>query len=115
MAQVEVRDYALWIKHIHGSDALRRKLEALEPDQTVRLRVDGEAGVWKKMKANKTGRSNVPGLTPIGRSEGPLGPVCIDATNRTVRLVDIELAEGSRPPTLFGYQCRPCVMLGDSG
>lgn len=66
MAQVEVRDHAMWTKHIHGDDALRSRLDALAPEATIRLRVDGEEGLWRKMSAYRTSGNPTPGLTPIG-------------------------------------------------
>ena len=73
MAQVEVRDYALWTKHIHGSESLKQRLESLAPDQTVVLRVAGEEGVWRKMSAYRTSGTPTPGLSPIGPMQARWG------------------------------------------
>ena len=69
MAHVNVSDYALWIKHIHGDDELRSYLDALAPDATVSLRIAGEAGVWRKMSAYKTTGRPTPGLSPLGPAQ----------------------------------------------
>jgi hypothetical protein len=106
VAQVEVRDYALWIKHIHGSDALRRDLEALEPGQTVGLRVDGKTGMWRKMKPNKTGRYNVPGLAPIGEAKAHWGNL-FRRHRPHGAVVDIERAEGADVSSSSGASAGP--------
>lgn len=64
-AFVEVRDHALWLKHIHGNNALKNKLLALEEGQLVHLVVDGIKGIWVKMEDGKDGRPT-PGIKPIG-------------------------------------------------
>ncbi len=73
MAQVEVSDYVLWTKKVHGDEELKRRLEMLEPGETVTLRVDGTTGVWRKMRANATGGYGVPGLTPLGQAKSAWG------------------------------------------
>lgn len=69
MAQVTVSDYALWIKHIHGDEELRRVLHALPPEATVRLRIAGEVGIWRKMSAYRTSGRTTPGLSPLGAAQ----------------------------------------------
>jgi len=64
MVLVEVRDYALWPKHIHGDDALRDRLLAMRAGELVELTVDGVSGVWKKMSDGKDGRPT-PGLKAL--------------------------------------------------
>jgi hypothetical protein len=66
MTKVEVKDTVLWIKSIHGNAELRARLESLRADEIVQLRVDGEAGEWRKMKDNSTTGKPTPGLAPIG-------------------------------------------------
>jgi len=44
-AFVEIRDHALWLKHIHGNNPLKSKLLALEEGQLVHLEVDGLKGI----------------------------------------------------------------------
>ena len=68
MAQVEVKDRAIWIGHIHGDPQLATRLAALGPGQTVRLRVDGKPGVWSKMRDTEprnAKRRPTPGLKPV--------------------------------------------------
>jgi hypothetical protein len=65
MSMVEVRDHALWIKHIHGNETLRRKLEAMEPGTLISLEIDGARGTWKKMDTGTDGRPT-PGIKPLG-------------------------------------------------
>ena len=65
MAMVEVRDHALWIKHIHGDAALSEKLTQMPAGTLIELSVDGVRGHWRKMDDGKDGRST-PGLRAIG-------------------------------------------------
>jgi hypothetical protein len=65
IAFVEIRDHALWIKHIHGNIALKNKLLALEAGKIVHLKVDGVNGIWVKMEDGKDGRPT-PGVKAIG-------------------------------------------------
>jgi len=64
MSKVEVRDYALWAKHVHGNEPLKAKLIALSEGEMIELEVDGFKGVWKKMDAGKDGRPT-DGIKPI--------------------------------------------------
>jgi hypothetical protein len=63
MAEVQVRDYALWIGHIHGDDDLKRRLAHMEAGETVWLSVAGKVGRWLKMADGADGRPT-PGLKP---------------------------------------------------
>jgi hypothetical protein len=65
MSMVEVRDHALWIKHIHGNETLRRKLEAMDAGTLISLKIDGVRGTWKKMDDGSDGR-RTPGIKPLG-------------------------------------------------
>lgn len=65
MAQVQVRDRVIWIRHIHGEPALVKKLESVPAGLTVRLRVAGMSGVWEKMRDRPSG-DPTPGFRPIG-------------------------------------------------
>lgn len=65
MAQVQVRDYSIWTKHIHGDAALVARLESLAAGQTVCLRVAGTTGVWKKMADNSASGAPMQGLKPL--------------------------------------------------
>ena len=56
MSYVEIRDHALWLKHIHGNDPLKIELELLAAGELVELNVDGFRGMWKKMDDGKDGR-----------------------------------------------------------
>jgi hypothetical protein len=67
MAYVEVRDYALWPKHIHGDDELKTNLLRLHQGQLIELEVDGFCGVWKRMKQGKNPKPTE-GLKAIGNA-----------------------------------------------
>src|SRR6056297_1833508 len=89
MSIVEVRDHALWIKHIHGNEDLKAALLALRGGDLVEISVDGIAGHWKKMADGRDGRPT-PGIRPIGPARdhwqrtiedkrGALVPICLAA------------------------------------
>lgn len=65
MSVVEVRDFALWAKHIHGNEPLKEKIIDLPAGTLIDLVIDGERGVWKKMDDGRDGRTT-PGLKGIG-------------------------------------------------
>ena len=65
MAMAEVRDHALWIKHIHGDNALTSKLDTIVAGALIELIVDGFRGQWRKMDDGKNGKPT-PGLCAIG-------------------------------------------------
>ena len=65
MSVVEVRDYVLWPKHIHGNAPLRDELLALGAGALVKLVVDGVEGTWVKMDDGTTG-APTPGLKALG-------------------------------------------------
>jgi hypothetical protein len=65
MAMVEVRDHALWIKHIHGDPSLVEKLSGMPAGTLVELNVAGVQGHWRKMDDGKDGRATN-GLRALG-------------------------------------------------
>lgn len=67
MSLVEVRDHALWIKHIHQNEALKEELMNLDAGELIELQVDGFRGMWKKMDDGKDGRAT-PGIKAIGKA-----------------------------------------------
>jgi len=68
MSIVEVRDHALWAKHIHGNEPLKQKILELPEKELIELVVDGWRGAWKKMDDGKDGRPT-PGLKAIGTAQ----------------------------------------------
>ena len=67
MSVVEIRDYALWPKHIHENEELKNKLLSLGAGELVELEVDGFRGMWKKMDDGKDGRPT-PGIKGLGKA-----------------------------------------------
>jgi hypothetical protein len=65
MSVVEVRDYVLWPKHIHGNPKLRDELLALQAGALITLEVDGVTGTWVKMEDGNNGVPT-PGLKALG-------------------------------------------------
>ena len=68
MAVVEVRDYSLWPKHIHGDEKLRETLLGLAEEGLVELKVDGVRGTWKRMAQGKNPEPT-PGLRALGAAK----------------------------------------------
>jgi hypothetical protein len=67
MSVVEIRDHALWIKHIHGNEPLKDALLELGGGELVELEVAGFRGMWKKMDDGKDGRPT-PGVKALGKA-----------------------------------------------
>lgn len=67
MSMVEVRDHALWIKHIHGNGPLQERLLEMQAGTLVELQVSGFRGMWKKMNDGKDGRPT-PGIKALGKA-----------------------------------------------
>ena len=67
MSLVEIRDYALWPKHIYGNDALKNELVDMKAGELIELEVDGFRGMWSKMSDGKDGRPT-PGMKAIGEA-----------------------------------------------
>lgn len=45
MSQVEIRDHALWVKHIHGNEPLKQRILDMAAGETIKLAVNGSHGV----------------------------------------------------------------------
>jgi hypothetical protein len=95
MAEVQVRDYAMWIGHIHGDDSLKRKLDGLAAGEAVRLYVAGKPGRWLKMADGADGRPT-PGLKP-GPEVQKLWRTLYQ--ERRGELVELSEGEPPEPPT----------------
>ena len=64
MATVQVRDDAIWLKHIEGDADLRERIRSLDPGDVLDLEVDGVIGQWERMRDGKDGRPTF-GIKPI--------------------------------------------------
>lgn len=71
MAIVEIKDFVIWAKHIHGDKTLREHLLALNEGDPVTLLVDGTKGVWVKMDDGRNGVPT-PGIKPVGPAKRQL-------------------------------------------
>jgi len=67
MSLVEIRDYALWTKHIYGNEDLKNELQDMKAGDIIELEIDGFRGMWSKMSDGKDGRPT-PGIKAIGES-----------------------------------------------
>jgi hypothetical protein len=86
MATVEVRDRAIWTKHIHGDLEIARRLEALDPGATIELRVAGIKGLWEKMRSGPAG-APTPGLKPLGEAKVRWGEMFRSHRGELVELI----------------------------
>lgn len=66
MSYVEIRDHALWLKHIHGNEELKTTLQKLGAGELIELEIDGFRGMWKKMDNGKDGR-RTQGIKALGK------------------------------------------------
>lgn len=66
MANVEIRDHVIWLKHIHDDAEVVRRLSGLSAGQTVELVVDGVRGWWRRMADQPSG-APTPGLSPLSQ------------------------------------------------
>lgn len=92
MGRVEVKDHVLWLKRLHGDPSLKARIEALEPDQTIDLVVDGFVGTWRKMRANRQGGYKTPGLAPLGAAKQRWGLLYRQSKDRGGAVVEVDVA-----------------------
>ncbi len=67
MSFVEVRDHALWVKHIHGNKSLQDRIRAMQEGELIELKVNGVRGMWERMKDSGDG-SAMPGIQALGEA-----------------------------------------------
>lgn len=72
MSYVEVRDDAIWVKHIHGNNTLQSRILAMPQGTLIELEVDGVRSLWKKMDNGVDGRPTN-GIKPIGAGHSAWG------------------------------------------
>ena len=65
VASTTVSDFVIWTKHIHGDAVITETILALDAGQILRLKIDGVAGVWRRMADGRDGRPTL-GVRPIG-------------------------------------------------
>ncbi len=67
MSFVEVRDQALWVKHIHGNKSLQDRIRAMQEGELIELKVNGVRGMWERMKDSGDGGA-MPGIKALGEA-----------------------------------------------
>jgi hypothetical protein len=98
MSVVEVRDYVLSLKHIHGDPSLRDELLAQQAGALITLEVDGVT--WVKMESGNNG-TPAPGLEALGpardhwRSGSLLKPSVVHAVCVLVALILLFSSQGA--------------------
>ena len=68
MGMVEIRDHAIWVKHITGDDKLVKKIRELPANELIELKVRDYRGTWLKMDDGKDGRPTM-GIKPFGKAQ----------------------------------------------
>ncbi len=67
MGLVEIRDHQVWAEHIHGDDALKRRIIGMKAGDLIELKIAGSArAFWKKMQNNRSTGKPTHGLKPLG-------------------------------------------------
>jgi hypothetical protein len=94
---VEIRDHALWLKHIHGNEDLKAELMNLNQGDLVELDIDDFCGMWKKMDDGKDGRPTQ-GVKAIGKAR----KYWHNLQSKRGELVIIQKAESKSPPPAIG-------------
>lgn len=56
MAQMTVSDHTIWLKHVRQDQDIVSRLEALEQNAPIALRVDGKPVLFRKMRDGVDGR-----------------------------------------------------------
>lgn len=64
MANVTIRDDAIWLKHIEGGPDLQKRIRDMKAGDLLDLEVDGIIGQWERMRNGKDGRPTF-GIKPI--------------------------------------------------
>jgi hypothetical protein len=114
MARVEVRDYVMWIKHIHGDDMLRERLSSLGPGEVVTLKVDGREGLWRKVGANRSNGGPVPGLAPIGPAKAHWGELFRAHKAQGGTVVEVTMSDETGTQAAGGFAEAAGSMAGAS-
>ncbi len=70
MSLVEIRDFQVWAKHIHGNESLKDKIIGMKAGDLIELEVGGFRGIWEKMQDNSDTRGPTEGIKPIGKARG---------------------------------------------
>lgn len=68
MASAVVKDFVIWLKHVHDDARLAQHLSDLASGAVVTLKVDGVPGKWRKMDNGKDGRPTA-GIRPLGAAK----------------------------------------------
>ncbi len=64
MSFVEVRDHALWVKHIHGNRSLQDRIRAMQEGELIELKVNGVRGMWERIQDSGDGGA-MPGIKAL--------------------------------------------------
>ncbi len=67
MSFVEVRDYALWVKDIHGNKSLQERIRVMQEGELIELKVNGVRGMWERMKDSGDAHAT-PGIKALGEA-----------------------------------------------
>jgi hypothetical protein len=91
MDKLEISGVAIWFKHVHAKDLLRR-LQALAPEDEIVLSVDRVVGRWQRMRTGKDGRA-VYAIRPVGPMKQVWNDWYRSRKGETVEAHAVELAD----------------------
>ncbi len=94
MGMVEIRDYQIWAKHIHGDEALKRRILDMWPGELMELEIGGLSGCWKKMEANRSTGEATSGIKPLGKARRYWHHLCEKRNGDLVQISEAPPSKG---------------------
>ncbi len=89
MGLVEVRDFQVWAKHIHGDDALKHRIFGMKAGELIELKIAGAPkSLWKKMADNRSTGKPTHGLKPLGADRRAWHYLCRERREELVAIAE---------------------------
>ena len=92
MAKVQIRDDAIWLKHIEGDARLAERIRSMSEGELLDLEVNGVVGRWERMRDGKDGRPTY-GIKPVAEMRDKWAKFRRDATGRIVSVREVAVAD----------------------
>ena len=92
MARLEIRDDALWVKHIHDGQEIRSRIDRLHEGEAIGLIVDGRPLLFRKMRVGHDGRATA-GVVP----DAAYRDIWAEFQTRRGEIVSLAIMSGTPP------------------